>query len=89
MTLCRYVRRLVTVVALLCAPGLAFPQTPMTSATSAPPPAKSTIKADMVPSLFVLNARGASLQGQTLTLTGVSPNSIVFATGRSGPQDIS
>ena len=33
----------------------------------------------MVPSLFVMNARGAALQGQTLTLTGVSPNSIVFA----------
>jgi hypothetical protein len=33
----------------------------------------------MVPSLFVMNARGATLQGQTLTLTGVSPNSIVFA----------
>ena len=33
----------------------------------------------MVPSLFVMNARGASLQGQTLTLTGISPNSIVFA----------
>jgi hypothetical protein len=26
-----------------------------------------------------LNARGASLQGQTSTLTGASPNSIVFA----------
>jgi hypothetical protein len=33
----------------------------------------------MVPSLFVMNARGASLQGQTLTLANVSPNSIVFA----------
>ena len=33
----------------------------------------------MVPSLFVMNARGASLQGQTLTLAGVSPTSIVFA----------
>jgi hypothetical protein len=32
-----------------------------------------------VPSLIVLNARGASLQGQTLTLVGVTPNSIVFA----------
>jgi hypothetical protein len=79
MTLCRYVRRLVTVAALLFAPGLALPQTPTTNATSAPPPAKSTVKADMVPSLFVLNARGASLQGQTLTLTGISLNAIVFA----------
>jgi hypothetical protein len=33
----------------------------------------------MVPSPFVLNARGASLQGQTLTLTGISLNAIVFA----------
>jgi hypothetical protein len=75
----RYARRLVTVAALLCAPALAFAQTPATNATSPPPPAKSTVKADMVPSLFVMNAHGASLQGQTLTLTGVSPNAIVFA----------
>ena len=34
---------------------------------------------DIVPSLIVMNARGASLQGGKLTLTGVSPNSIVFA----------
>ncbi len=73
------IRWVVAAVALFCAPGLAFPQTPTTNATSAPPPAKSTIKADMVPSLIVMNARGASLQGQTLTLTGVSPNAIVFA----------
>jgi len=33
----------------------------------------------MVPSLFVMNAHGASLQGQTLALAGVSPTSIVFA----------
>jgi hypothetical protein len=33
----------------------------------------------MIPSLAVLNAKGASLQGNKLTLTGVSPNSIVFA----------
>jgi hypothetical protein len=33
----------------------------------------------LVPSLIVLNARGASLQGQTLTLDGVAPNAIVFA----------
>jgi hypothetical protein len=33
----------------------------------------------MIPSLAVLNSKGASLQGNKLTLTGVSPNSIVFA----------
>jgi hypothetical protein len=75
----RHVCRLIIVVALPFMAGLAFAQAPTTSATSAPPPAESTIKADMVPSLIVMNAHGASLQGQTLTLTGVSPNSIVFA----------
>jgi hypothetical protein len=34
---------------------------------------------EIVPSLIVINARGASLQGEQLTLTGVAPNSIVFA----------
>src|SRR5215470_5825285 len=34
---------------------------------------------DIVPSLIVMNAHGASLQGGKLTLTGVAPNSIVFA----------
>lgn len=32
-----------------------------------------------VPSLAVINAQGATLDGTKLTLTGVSPNSIVFA----------
>jgi hypothetical protein len=36
-------------------------------------------KPEILPSLFVLNSRGATLQGDTLTLTGVSPNSIIFA----------
>lgn len=36
-------------------------------------------KPQIVPSLFVLNSRGATLQGDTLTLNGVSPSSIVFA----------
>ena len=38
-----------------------------------------TAKDAMIPSLAVINARGASLQGTTLTMTGVSPNAIVFA----------
>jgi hypothetical protein len=36
-------------------------------------------KPDIVPSLFVLNSRGATLQGETLVLTGVTPSSIIFA----------
>jgi len=36
-------------------------------------------KPEIVPSLIVMNARGATLQGGKLTLTGVAPNAIVFA----------
>lgn len=39
----------------------------------------TSAKPEIVPSLFVLNSRGASLQGDTLVLTSVSPNSIIFA----------
>jgi hypothetical protein len=65
--------------ALLWIPAMAGAQAPTTAAPSAAPPSKSSVKVDIVPSLFVMNARGASLQGQTLTLAGVSPTSIVFA----------
>jgi len=72
-----------TAVGLLCSPELAFAQ----SATTTPPhvPLQKAIgqskeaKPEVVPSLIVLNARGASLQGQKLTLVGVAQNSIVFA----------
>jgi hypothetical protein len=36
--------------------------------------------ADQSPVLFVLNARNATLQGNKLTLEGVSPSAVVFAT---------
>ena len=36
-------------------------------------------KPEIVPSLIVMNSRAATLDGTKLTLTGVSPNSIVFA----------
>ena len=64
---------------LLWMPMMAGAQTPTATAPSASAPGKSSVKVDMVPSLFVMNAHGASLQGQTLTLAGVSPTSIVFA----------
>jgi hypothetical protein len=50
--------------------------------TSSHPPAKTIGKPQrpqIVPSMIVLNARGAKLAGSTLTLDGVSPNAIVFA----------
>lgn len=56
------------------------------AAQTAPAPAAPATKtigqpqADKpVPSLIVLDAKGAALQGKTLTLSGVSPTSIVFA----------
>ena len=75
----RSIHRLMAVGALILTPVLACAQTSATAATSPSPPSKSSVKVDMVPSLFVMNARGAGLQGQTLTLAGVSPTSIVFA----------
>jgi hypothetical protein len=63
----------------------AFAMTSAASAQTAPPahvPLQKTIgaaKPEVVPSLFVLNSRGATLQNGKLVLTGVSPNAIVFA----------
>jgi len=62
--------------ALMFAPALAQAEDAISH------PAKKSIGShsnEMVASLAVLNAKGASLDGKTLTLTGVSPNSIVFA----------
>ena len=39
----------------------------------------SNAKEEIVPSLIVMNAQGASLSGGKLTLTGVAPNVIIFA----------
>lgn len=69
-----------TVSAILWMPATASAQ----SAPAATPhvPLQKKIgqsKPDIVPSLIVLNSRGARLQGGKLVLTGVSPNSIVFA----------
>jgi hypothetical protein len=71
---------MLTLAAILCAAGTALAQT-------APPPSSmktigtpsAAAKPEIVPSLFVLNSRGATLQGDTLTLTGVMPHSIIFA----------
>ena len=62
--------------------GLLFASLPAGAEDAISHPAKKPIgptKNDMVASLAVINAKGASLQGNKLTLTGVAPNSIVFA----------
>jgi hypothetical protein len=61
---------LIILTALLGLPGMVLAQ--------ATPPGAS-VKLEMVPSLIVMNSAGATLSGQTLTLTGVTPNSIIFA----------
>ena len=80
MVINRAASLIITVAAILCAPGLALAQT----GSSTPPhvPLQKTIgqaKTEIVPSLIVFNARGASLQGNKLVLNGIAPNSIVFA----------
>jgi hypothetical protein len=76
-------KRIVGIVALtaaLCGPGMAFAQTAPTASsmkTIGTPAAAG--KPEIVPSLFVLNSRSATLQGDTLTLNGVMPHSIIFA----------
>jgi hypothetical protein len=65
---------------LLCGTVPALAQT--IPSTPKHEPLQKTIgqaKPEIVPSLIVMNARGANLQGGKLTLTGVAPNSIVFA----------
>ena len=57
--------------------GAALAQTSPSMKTIGTPAAAA--KPEIVPSLFVLNSRGATLQGDTLTLTGVMPHSIIFA----------
>jgi hypothetical protein len=67
---------LLIVVGLLFGSRLALAQ----DAISAPAQKQiGSSKTEMVPSLIVMNAKGASLQDGTLTLTGVASNSIVFA----------
>jgi hypothetical protein len=68
-----------SVAAIFCSGIAAFAQS-----APAPTPMKiigtpAAAKTEIVPSLIVINARGASLQDGQLTLTGVAPNSIVFA----------
>ena len=77
MNSARVIRMLAAAAALLSAPGTALAQDAIHA------PAQKSIGAHaeqgMVPSLAVINSAGATLQGGTLTMTGVTPNSIVFA----------
>jgi hypothetical protein len=75
-TVNRLVRITMVVAGLICAPELALAQ------NATPEPTQKAVgsaETQIVPSLIVLNAHSASLQGQTLTLNGVAPSSIIFA----------
>jgi hypothetical protein len=76
-----FLRMLAVAGASLVIAGAAFAQTasppahvPLQKNIGAP-----TAKHEVLPSLFVLNSKGATLQNGKLVLTGVSPNVIVFA----------
>jgi hypothetical protein len=63
--------------------GAQTPAAPTRGATPTSPQAAKVIgkplPPQIVPSMIVLNARGAKLEGQKLTLEGISPNAIIFA----------
>ena len=70
----------IVVMGLMCLPGIALAQTAAPAGKHVP--LQKTIgqaKPEVVPSLIVMNSRGATIEGNTLTLTGISTNSIVFA----------
>jgi len=76
-----FLRMLAVAGASLVIAGATFAQTasppahvPLQKKIGAP-----TTQHEVVPSLFVLNSKGATLQNGKLVLTGVSPNAIVFA----------
>jgi hypothetical protein len=66
---------------LVLLPALALAQTTPAPAPRHVPMQKTIGQArpEVVPSLIVMNAGGATLDGTTLTLTSIAPNSIVFA----------
>jgi hypothetical protein len=79
MTLNRTLCMLAAATVLLVAPGLACAEDAISHPAKKPIGPTSLTQNDMVASLAVLNAKGATLDGNTLTLIGVAPNTIVFA----------
>jgi hypothetical protein len=76
MTLNRIACAAFVVAGLFCAPQLACAEDAISHPAKKPIGPSSN---EMVPSLAVVNSDGATLQGNKLTLKGVSINSIVFA----------
>lgn len=72
-------------IAVCAAGSLVWPQNLFAQSAAEPKPhvplekSIGQAKPEVVPSLFVINSRGASLKDGKLVLIGVSPNAIVFA----------
>ena len=84
MSVFRTAVALMTAMVLVGAPGSVFAQGATTAAANAP--TEKTIgvpstsdAAKVEPSLIVMNAAGAILDDNKLTLTGIAPNAIIFA----------
>lgn len=81
MSSLRLAAALLAASTLLGLPGMSAAQT--AAAPQSPPLPGKTIgkpqQPQIVPSMIVLNARGAKLTGQKLVLEGIAPNAIVFA----------
>jgi hypothetical protein len=79
MTLKQMLSSCVFAAALLAAPAAMADNAITHPATKTIGTPAAGAKAQVVPSLIVLNSDGATLKDNTLTLTGVSTNSIIFA----------
>lgn len=67
---------MLALAAALSTPGAALAETASMKTIGTP---SAAAKPEIVPSLFVLNSRSATMQGDTLTMIGVMPHSIIFA----------
>jgi hypothetical protein len=84
MSVFRTAAVLMTAVVLVGAPGSVFAQRVTTTAAPNASTEKtigmpSTDAAKVEPSLIVMNAAGATLEDNKLTLTGIAPSAIIFA----------
>src|SRR5947209_14779742 len=69
----------ITVIAALFGGGAASAQTAQAASSMKTIGTQGAAKPELIQSLIVMNSRGATLQGDKLTLIGMAPSSIVFA----------
>jgi hypothetical protein len=84
MAVCKAVAALVITLVLAGLPGSVFAQAATPAPSSAPEPKTIGVPASqgaakVEPALIVMNASGAILADNKLTLTGVAPNAVIFA----------